>query len=380
MKLVDKILVSVQIDNFSNVQLETAAAIAKKFNSNIILLCVLPLEAKSEKINKFLAPHVKAELNRMSEFLNYDENKIEQLVEYGNESDKIISTSEMKNVNLIIHANRQYKNDSYSKVDNLSEKLIRKSLKPIMIVKSGTIMPPAKILCPVDYSESSERALFNAIKIARVFDSKLYIVNVFEPIQESFTTRLNIDFDKENNKLEAKNKEKYKSFIAKFNLAELDHEIISLTGNPDEVITEFAKAKSVDIIFIGSAGKSYMQRLLMGSTTENVLRLLPSSMIITKAENILELKIESDISTLEKHLDQAIQLEKMGSYEEAIEQLKICLHINDLHLPVLNRLSKLYLKLGENELAKNYEKKANEILRRLWDKKIEHDIRKGLKI
>ncbi|MCB2222027.1 MAG: universal stress protein [Bacteroidetes bacterium] len=380
MKIVNKILVSVQIDNFSKVQLETAAAIAKKFNSNIILLCVLPLEAKSEKINKFLAPHVKAELNRMSEFLNYDENKIEQLVEYGDESDKIISISEMKNVNLIIHANRQNKDDSYSKVDNLSEKLIRKSLKPIMIVKSGTIIPPAKILCPVDYSESSERALFNAIKIARVFDSKLFIVNVFEPMQESFSTRLNIDFNKENNKLEAKNKEKYKSFIAKFNLAELDHEVISLTGNPDAVITEFAKSKSVDIIFIGSAGKSYVQRLLLGSTTENVLRLLPSSMIITKAENILELKIESDISTLEKHLDQAIQLEKLGSYEEAIEQLKICLHINDLHIPVLNRLSKLYLKLGENKLAKNYEEKANEILRRLWDKKIEHDIRRGLKI
>ncbi|MEZ5198321.1 MAG: universal stress protein [Bacteroidales bacterium] len=316
----------------------------------------------------------------MFEFLNYDENKIEQLVEYGDESDKIISISETKNVNLVIHTNQQNKNDNYSKVDNLSEKLIRKSLKPIMIVKSGTVIPPAKILCPVDYSESSERALFNAIKIARAFDSKLFIVNVFEPMQECFATRLKIDFNKENNKLEEENKEKYKRFIAKFNLAELDHEVISLTGNPDAVITEFAKVKSVDIIFIGSAGKSYMQRLLLGSTTENVLRLLPSSMIITKAENILELKIESDISTLEKHLDQAIQLEKLGNYEEAIEQLKICLHINDLHLPVLNRLSKLYLKLGENELAKNYEKKANEILRRLWDKKIEHDIRKGLKI
>lgn len=380
MKLVDKILVSVQIDNISNVQLETAASIAKKFNSNITLLCVLPPEAKSEKINKILAPHIEAELSKISEFLNYDKNKIDQIVEYGNESEKIISISEMKNVNLIIHANRQHENDSYSKVDNLSEKLIRKSLKPTMIVKSGTVIPPEKILCPVDYSDSSERALFNAIKIARVFNSKLFIVNVFEPMQESLTTRLKIDYHEENKKLESENQEKFKNFIAKFNLAALDHEVICLTGNPDAVITEFAKANSVDIIFMGSAGKSYMQRLLLGSTTENVLRLLPSSMIITKAENILELKIESDISTLEKHLDQAIQLEKLGNYEEAIEQLKICLHINDLHVPVLNRLSKLYLKLGENKPAEDYKKKANEILRRLWDRKIEHEIRRGLKI
>ena len=380
MKLVEKILVPVQIENISNDQLDIAAAIAKRFNSSIIILCVLPLEAKSEKINKILESYVKEELKKIAAYIDIDKNKIHQLIEYGNSFEKIISISETENVNIIIHVNQHDDAGDGEKIDNLSEKLIRKSIKPAMIVKPGKNIPPKKILCPVDYSESSERALNNAIKIARVFNSKLYIINVFEPLQESFSTRLNIDYNKENKKRESENKEKFNQFLKNFNLSDLDHQVVSLSGKPDTVITDFARTNSIDIIFIGSTGKTYVQRLMLGSTTENVLRVLPASMIVTKAENLLELKIDSDITTLEKHFDQAIQLEKLGNYEEAVEQLKICLHINDLHVPVLNRLSKLYLKLGENKLSQNYEKKANEILRRLWDRKIELEIRRGLKI
>ncbi len=45
-------------------------------------------------------------------------------------------------------------------------------------------------------------------------------------------------------------------------------------------------------------------------------------MIVMKDENLIDLKIDSDISTLEKHLNQAIKLEETGFYQEAIEQLK----------------------------------------------------------
>jgi hypothetical protein len=39
----------------------------------------------------------------------------------------------------------------------------------------------------------------------------------------------------------------------------------------------------------------------------------------------------------------------------------------------------LYAKIGDAEQAKNYENELNEILRRLWDKKFEAEIRKGLR-
>ena len=128
---------------------------------------------------------------------------------------------------------------------------------------------------------------------------------------------------------------------------------------------------------MGANGKSLLQRVFLGSVTEMVIRQLPGSMVITKSENILNLKIDFEISEIEKHFTNAMQLEKTGYYEDAIDQLKICLQINDLHIPALNALIKLYIKVGKKDLSEMYSKKLDEILRRLWDKKIEMEIRKN---
>ncbi len=45
-------------------------------------------------------------------------------------------------------------------------------------------------------------------------------------------------------------------------------------------------------------------------------------MVVMKAENLLELKIKSAISTIEKHLDRTVKLEKAGNSKETGEQLK----------------------------------------------------------
>ena len=131
---------------------------------------------------------------------------------------------------------------------------------------------------------------------------------------------------------------------------------------------------------MGATGKNFLERLLLGSVTELVIREMPSSMVITKSENILNLKIDADISGIEKHFTNAGKLIEAGYYEEAIEQLNICLKINDLYVPAINVLAELYAKIGQDELAETYHHKADDILRRLWDKKIELEIRKNLNL
>jgi len=381
MKLLEKILVNIDLENANKDHIKIAEKLAEKFNSEIILLCVLPKEANLETLRNYVKSYTEEQLDKISKQLSYSKEKISKRVEYGNAFEMIISVSEMENVNLIINANNvEYNSKSEIKVDVLSEKLVRKSVKPVMIVKSGTSLIPNNILCPVDFSESSKRALNNAIKIARVFNSKLFIINVFEPLRESFSKRFEIDFKEENEKLNKANQRQLDEFLSTFNLIDVDYHVKSFTGKINEGIVDFALSNSIDFVYIGATGKNYVQRLLIGSVTENVLRRLPSSMIVMKAENLLDLKIESDISTIEKHFDQATKLEEAGYYLEAIEQLKTCLLINDLHLPVINRLSKIYEKIGDIEQSKNFQTKFNEVLRRLWDKKIEFEIRTNYKL
>lgn len=45
-----------------------------------------------------------------------------------------------------------------------------------------------------------------------------------------------------------------------------------LTGNPAEEILDFAKENEIDIIVMGSLGRTGLERYLMGSVSEKVLR------------------------------------------------------------------------------------------------------------
>ena len=98
-----------------------------------------------------------------------------------------------------------------------------------------------------------------------------------------------------------------------------------------------------------------------------------------KTENAIHVNIENRIKDIEEHLNDAKQLVKDGFYDEAIAEYQACLKINDMHIPSLNGLSKLYEKMGNTELSEEYKKIAHEVIVRLWDDKIEREARKFYK-
>lgn len=380
MKLLDKILVPVKINEISDKQLHVAIELAKQFGSTIMLLHVLPLEAKKDPVKALITDYVNNDFEKVLDNIIQHGVSAQKMIRYGNMVDQILSAADEENVNLIVIPNDFGLDDIEYSVDYLAEKLIRKSEKPVWVVKANSQTVPQKLLCSIDYSDASKRALNNAIKVARTFKAELDIITVFEPLEESYTMRYKVDYSEENNKLELENKNKFEEFMAQFNFTDVDYKTFIVRGKPHKEIIRHIENHKIDVLFMGATGKTFIERLLLGSVTELVIREMPSSLVITKSENILNLKIDADISGIEKHFTNAGRLIETGYYEEAIEQLKVCLKINDLYVPAINVLAKLYAKLGQDELAENYNHKADEILRRLWDKKIELEIRKNLNL
>ncbi|WP_430816785.1 universal stress protein [Carboxylicivirga sp. RSCT41] len=376
MKLLEKILVPVKVNQMAHDQLDTAIELSKKFGSKLLLLQVLPSEARTQKVKVLIEEYVDKDFEQITAYVGQNNITVEKIIAYGNMFEKILSTAEEENVNLILIPNDFQLTENNQSVDYLVEKLIRKSEKPVWVVKENSGKIPANVMCPIDYSDSSRRALTNAIKIARIFKAKLYLTNVFEPLEEVYSLRYKVDYDDENTALEKENRNNFNAFINNFSFVDVDYEQVILQGKPHKKIIDFASDKNIDVIFIGATGKTFFQRLLLGSVTELVIRDLPCSVVITKSENILNLKMEKDISDIERLMANAKKLEEAGFYDDSIQQLNLCLKINDLHLPAIYALARIYDKVGDNDLANDYEQKGEEILRRLWDKKIELEIRK----
>jgi nucleotide-binding universal stress UspA family protein len=56
-----------------------------------------------------------------------------------------------------------------------------------------------------------------------------------------------------------------------------------LSGRPAQVITEFALKNRVDLIVVGSQGKSGLERLLLGSIAESIIRMADCMVLVVKS-------------------------------------------------------------------------------------------------
>jgi universal stress protein E len=170
-----------------------------------------------------------------------------------------------------------------------------------------------------------------------------------------------------------------KTFIKEFDLDGVDHKIEVKSGKVDEKILKAIKKQHIGLLIMGTNGRTGLSRFFMGSVTEKVIREMPCSFITIKKSDIIKLKLDNKIKEIEIHFKNGEELIKNAFYEEAIEQFLICLQVNDMHIPSLNRLAEIYNKTGDARKSMFYKDMAKEILSRLWDRKIEEEIRQHYK-
>lgn len=83
--------------------------------------------------------------------------------------------------------------------------------------------------------------------------------------------------------------------------------------------------------------------------------------------DIIALKLENRIQGLEYHYSSAMQLVEDGFLNDAINEFKVCLTINDMHLPTLKGIAMCYEELGDIDSVEKYNNMEEEILSRVWD-------------
>jgi universal stress protein E len=379
MKLVEKILMPIDVNKLCKEQLNSAIKIAKEFNSEVSVMYVLPETEVHPEIRELLTKYINETLDKVVKTL--DDKKVsysQPIIDSGSPVDKILKTANEQNANLILVCSGNKAENEEFKLGTTAEKLIQLSDVPVWVAKSDKRTEIEEILCPIDFSDPAKRALRNAILLSNNFEAKLHILGVFEPFFTA-SPRIEIDQKLENEKLQKQFQQEMHKFLSEFNLKGVNHSIEIQEGIPHEKILESIQKNGISLLVMGTNGRSGFSRIIMGSVTEKVIRQLPCSFVTTKTQNIFELRLDSEIKEIETHFSNATKLQKSGLYKEAIQQCLICLQINDMHVPSMFKLAKLYEFLGDDAKVAYYEKTATEVLRRLWDKKIEFEIRQHYK-
>ncbi len=142
--------------------------------------------------------------------------------------------------------------------------------------ESCSIMGFEKILLATDGSESVQAAIQEAINIAKVCSSRLYILSVVEVNPEYEALAPNVV-----EKAETETKEHVDSVKKRGERESITCETVVHQGEePYRFIVDEAKKIKADMIVMGSHGRTGLKRLMMGSVTARVIGHAPCKVLV----------------------------------------------------------------------------------------------------
>ena len=137
-----------------------------------------------------------------------------------------------------------------------------------------------------DGSELVKQAVKSAVEIAKLSEAKLYASHVIALGSYSIIHSLDEEWKKTMKKQLTIKGEKATVYVENVgNAANIDVESVILEGNPANEIIDFAENKDIDLIVMGTHEKTELQRFLVGSVAENVIRHSRKAVLIVKGES-----------------------------------------------------------------------------------------------
>jgi len=143
----------------------------------------------------------------------------------------------------------------------------------------------SRILCPVDFSKSSEHALRYAHGFAETHQAQLILLHVMDYASldiPDFPSAIEFSADTIQQIREVCDK-RLQELAARETTGSVPLDSRLVSGTPAYEIINTAKEEAVDLIVMGTQGRTGLSHVLMGSVAEKVIRKAPCPVLTVKS-------------------------------------------------------------------------------------------------
>jgi len=141
-----------------------------------------------------------------------------------------------------------------------------------------------KILVPCDFSSYAEHAFAWAVRLAQQANAEIiliYAVPIFAHLSYTEVPIL-VDIPKVEAELVAEGEKQLRKFLTEHNTGNVRVVPRSMLGDPFSVICRVAEEEHVDLIVLGSHGRTGLSHVLLGSVAERVVRHAPCPVLVAR--------------------------------------------------------------------------------------------------
>jgi nucleotide-binding universal stress UspA family protein len=234
-----------------------------------------------------------ARLCRFVSELPHDQSlQIKRFVAQGTPENVILSSARKLEVNAILMGHRDLSGLQHLIKGSVAEKVLREAICPVMVIKKkkpkefgGYVLPQLrnitdafqadKILVPLDFSPASKQALRHAVYLASCYNSTIYTLTIFDKKYKE------VGEDRKKHTaviVHGRKIQLWKAFpdllrsIPGYSREETRIKRILLDGDPFSKIESIVAKKEIDLVLMGTNGRTGLEHFLIGSVAEKVIR------------------------------------------------------------------------------------------------------------
>ena len=294
---IKKILFPTDFSESANNAMNWALMLAKNFEAHLDMLHAVVLHAddvgeevfaRFPDIDKCIESLMKNADSRLEKTIeDSGQISIKQHVRRGMAKvEEIINFAEEMKTDLIVMGSHGRTGITKALIGSVTERVVRGASCPVLTVKKDKFkhdtVDVKRIILPIDFSENCRASVKYAVVLAKLLGVKLEVLHVIDSLVHPAYYSVGLDSpSKLDTELESRIKESIAKFMQEENVM-LDYDTTVLEGKPYKQICEFADHKEESLIIISAHGSSKLERFMIGSTTDRVIRKANSPVLTIK--------------------------------------------------------------------------------------------------
>jgi nucleotide-binding universal stress UspA family protein len=201
-------------------------------------------------------------------------------------AERIVAYAEDEDIDLIVMGTHGRRGVDRMLFGSVTEEVVRKSPCPAFTVRTDADVTPGqavrRVLAPVDFSDASEVAIQHAKEIAFTYGAEIDLLHVVE--EPFYPTEYGLGPASFPTKEVLDNVEKQLGDLAREQIGYEHVMIEAQVGQPASKILNYVEENDIDLVVIATHGRTGLDRVLLGSVAERVLRQSPKPVFVVKPD------------------------------------------------------------------------------------------------
>jgi nucleotide-binding universal stress UspA family protein len=275
---------------------EHAAAVARAFDATVHVVSVVDEDAATsvferDAVDDETRERLREEGERAIRTTRAalgDVERVESALVEGHATESIVGYADEVDADLLVMGTHGRTGVDRYVAGSVTERVLRRTHVPVLTVRdleaARSLEAYENVLVPTDGSDDADVAVEHALALAAVGGATVHAVNVVDVSSlaasagEAPATELLERF-------EAAGEEATNEVARRAREAGLAAATAVLKGSPGHALLEYVEDEAIDLVAMGTTGRTGLDRYLLGSTTERVVRHAEAPVLAVNARN-----------------------------------------------------------------------------------------------